>query len=57
MARARQVFLLADSAKAGKVAFAQAGDMKAIDVLITDNGLDEPTLEALEGLSVKVVRV
>jgi DeoR family fructose operon transcriptional repressor len=40
MDHATQVFLLADSSKFGKVAFASAGSLQAIDVLITDSGID-----------------
>ncbi|MDA1044120.1 MAG: DeoR/GlpR family DNA-binding transcription regulator [Verrucomicrobia bacterium] len=57
MRRATQVLLLADSTKVGKVAFAHAGDISEIDVLITDTGLDAATRESIEHYHVDVVRV
>ncbi|MCE9612961.1 MAG: DeoR/GlpR family DNA-binding transcription regulator [Lentisphaerae bacterium] len=40
MQRASQVFLLADSRKFGKVAFAHAGSLQELDIIITDSKLD-----------------
>lgn len=56
MRRAEQVILLADSSKFGKIAFAHAGDLKTIDVLITDSGLSEQTAESLEKQALTVIR-
>lgn len=39
MQRARRVVLLADSSKVGQVAFAQAGRLQEVALLITDDGL------------------
>ncbi len=55
--RANRVLLLADSSKVGKVAFAHAGDIAEMDVLITDNGLDAATRETIERHHVDVVCV
>jgi DeoR/GlpR family transcriptional regulator of sugar metabolism len=40
MGQARQVIVLADSSKAGKVSFASAGHWENIHVLITDEHFD-----------------
>jgi DeoR family fructose operon transcriptional repressor len=56
MARARQVILLADSGKAGKVAFASAGRLESIHVLITDRQLDKHLARELAKKGIKVVK-
>jgi DeoR/GlpR family transcriptional regulator of sugar metabolism len=57
MSQARQVILLADSGKAGKVAFACAGRLENIHVLITDKGLDKHFAKELTRKGIKLVRV
>jgi len=41
MSQARQVIVLADSSKAGKISFARAGNWNNIHVLITDKSVDK----------------
>lgn len=57
MRRANRVLLLADSTKVGKVAFAHAGDIEEIDVLITDARIEAATIESIEQHHVDVVSV
>ena len=57
MARARQVILLADSGKAGKVAFARAGGLEHIHTLITDKQLEKNFAKELTKKGIKLVRV
>lgn len=57
MSRARQVILLADSAKAGKVSFARAGRMENVDALITDKRLDKHFAKELAKTGIKLVKV
>jgi len=57
MSQARQVILLADSGKAGKVAFARAGGLENIHVLITDKQLDKHFAKELARRGIKLVRV
>jgi len=52
---AREVYLLADSTKFGKVAFAALGSLKAVRTLITDDGIDPETVKRITALGVKVV--
>jgi DeoR/GlpR family transcriptional regulator of sugar metabolism len=54
MGQARQVIVLADSSKAGKVSFASAGRWANVHVLITDKPFDFAA--ALAGKGVKIVR-
>lgn len=49
-----RVVLLADSTKYGQRHFIRFGDMQQIDVLITDEGLDEQAAKELRGLGVDV---
>jgi len=56
MAGARQVVLLADSSKEGKVAFAQAGHLDEVDVLITDGKLTKEFVRSLAEKKIKVVK-
>ena len=57
MSRARQVILLADSAKAGKVSFARAGKIENMHVLITDKQLNKNFAKELTKTGVKLVKV
>jgi DeoR/GlpR family transcriptional regulator of sugar metabolism len=54
MGQARQVIVLADNSKAGKVSFASAGRWEKIHVLITDKPFDFAS--ALTGKGIKIVR-
>ena len=56
MSRARQVILLADSSKAGKVSFARAGRLENIHVLITDRQLDKHFARELVKKGIKVIK-
>jgi DeoR/GlpR family transcriptional regulator of sugar metabolism len=56
MAHAEQVFLLADSTKVGKAAFARAGGIADIDVLITDDALDPSFAGCLNDKSVRFIQ-
>jgi DeoR/GlpR family transcriptional regulator of sugar metabolism len=57
MGQARQVILLADSSKAGKVSFASAGRWDQVHVLITDKRLPKEFAAELAKREIKVVRV
>lgn len=56
MRQARQVILLADSSKAGKVAFARAGSLDEVDVLITDAKVDRQFAKELAEKKIKLVK-
>lgn len=56
MGQARQVILLADSSKAGKVSFASAGRWAAVHVLITDHQLEKQFAKELAGKGIRIVR-
>jgi DeoR/GlpR family transcriptional regulator of sugar metabolism len=56
MAHARQVFLLADHSKVGKVSFACAGQLEKVQVLITDKQIDRKLASQLRKNGVEVVR-
>ena len=56
MSRARQVILLADSGKAGKVAFAGAGRLENIHMLITDKQLDKHFARELVKKGIRVIK-
>jgi DeoR/GlpR family transcriptional regulator of sugar metabolism len=56
MRQARQVILLADSSKAGKVAFARAGSLDEVDVLITDAKISRQFARELGEQGVKLVK-
>ena len=49
-----RVVLLADSSKYGQRHFVRFGDMQQVDVLITDNDLDEQAAKELRGLGLEV---
>jgi len=55
MSNARQVILLADSSKVGKVSFVKFGALEDVDVLITDNGADKKLLARLKKTGIKVL--
>ena len=57
MGQARQVILLADSSKAGKVSFASAGRWEGVHVVITDKQLEKCFARELLNRGIKVVRV
>jgi DeoR family fructose operon transcriptional repressor len=56
MARAREVILLADSRKVGTRSFVKAGRLDAVDVLVTDAGVDERTTRSLERRGIRVIK-
>jgi len=55
LGRARQVVLLADRSKLGTRAFAHAGRLDQVDVLVTDVELDEHAAAAFERAGVEVL--
>jgi DeoR family transcriptional regulator, fructose operon transcriptional repressor len=56
MGHAREVILLADSSKAGKISFARAGRLEKVQVLITDDGIDRKFAAELRKRGVEIVR-
>jgi DeoR/GlpR family transcriptional regulator of sugar metabolism len=56
MGQARQVIVLADSSKAGKVSFASAGHWDDVHVLITDKPVDKDLSKQLVKNGIKLVR-
>ena len=56
MSRARQVILLADSGKAGKVAFAGAGHLEKVHVFVTDQALDKTFAKELIKKGIRVIK-
>ena len=57
MRRAREVILLADSSKVGKVSFARAGRLEQVNMLITDKRLDPAWARELAKRGVKIQKV
>jgi len=55
LTRAGEVLLLADSSKLGTQSFVAAGQMRDLDVLITDRGIDERTARAFARRGVRVI--
>ena len=55
MQHAETIFLLADSSKIDKVAFANAGSANDIDTLITDEGMDRTIAKQMRQRSIDVV--
>jgi DeoR/GlpR family transcriptional regulator of sugar metabolism len=55
MKQARQVYLLSDTSKIGKVSFVRAGRLEDVDVLITDGALDRDFSRKLGQLGVETV--
>jgi len=56
MDQARQVFVLADSSKAGKISFARAGRWGRVHVLITDKHMEKDFAKELIKTGIKLVR-
>jgi DeoR/GlpR family transcriptional regulator of sugar metabolism len=56
MRQAREVILLADSSKAGKVSFARAGKLEHVHVVITDKGVEKNFAKELNQQGIKLVR-
>jgi DeoR/GlpR family transcriptional regulator of sugar metabolism len=56
MGQARQVIVLADSSKAGKLSFARAGSWENIHVLITDKQVEKNFAKELVKTGIKLVR-
>jgi DeoR/GlpR family transcriptional regulator of sugar metabolism len=56
MSQARQVILLADSGKAGKVAFASAGQLEKVHVFVTDQALDKTFAKELIKKGIRVIK-
>jgi DeoR/GlpR family transcriptional regulator of sugar metabolism len=56
MKQARQVILLADSSKAGKVSFARAGGLERVHAIITDKNVDRDFARELNKKGIKLVR-
>jgi DeoR/GlpR family transcriptional regulator of sugar metabolism len=56
MGQARQVIVLADSSKAGKVSFASAGGWETVHVLVTDKQMDKDFARELLKQGIKLVR-
>ena len=56
LGQARQVIVLADSSKAGKVSFASAGGWEKVHVLITDKQIDKDFAKELIKKDIKLVR-
>lgn len=57
MQRARQVILLADSSKIGKVSFVKSGALEDLDVLITDSAARSKDVQQFRKKGIKVVVV
>ena len=56
MSQARQVIVLADSSKAGKVSFARAGRWDKVQVLITDKNVDKGFARELTHKGIKLIK-
>lgn len=54
MKRAEKIFLLADSSKAGKLSFAQAGRLEQVHHLITDSGLPQTMAKHVKKLGINL---
>jgi DeoR/GlpR family transcriptional regulator of sugar metabolism len=52
---ASKVYLLADSTKIGRTSFSSLGSVDLVDTLITDDGISDDDLAALEKRGVKVI--
>lgn len=52
---AETVYLLADSTKIGKTAFASLGMLSSVDCLITDDGINGESVYRLEAMGIEVV--
>jgi DeoR family fructose operon transcriptional repressor len=56
LASARRRILLADHSKIGGVSLCKHADLSDIDLLITDTGLPDADLEALQAVGLEVER-
>ncbi len=56
MSQARQVILLADSSKAGKVSFARAGQLEKVHTIVTDQRFDKDFAKELIKKGIQLVR-
>ncbi len=56
MSRAREVILLADSRKFGTSSLVGAGRLDAIDILVTDDGMDAGAVRDLEQRGIRVIK-
>lgn len=56
LGRAREVILLAHSRKLGTRSLVRAGGLEAVDVLVTDDGIDDRTVRALERRGIRVIK-
>lgn len=55
MKSAQKIIVLADNSKFGKRGFAKICNMEDIDMIITDNGLQQPIRDQLEAMGIEVV--
>ena len=55
--QARQVIVVADSSKVGRVSPAVVCPVSDIDLLITDNGISEEAMRAFAKVGVKIMAV
>jgi len=55
MTRAAEVILLADSSKLGRQSFVGAGQLRDLDILVTDRGVDQQAARALTRRGVRVI--
>ena len=56
LGRAREVILLADSGKVGTRSLIQAGRLDAVNILVTDDGIDDRAARAIARLGIKVIK-
>lgn len=56
LGRTREVVLLAHSDKMGIRSFVHVAGLERVDVLVTDQGMDDRTVKTLEGRGVRVVK-
>ena len=56
MSQSRQVILLADSGKVGKVSFASAGHLEKVHIFVTDQTLDRHFAKELVKQGIKVIK-
>lgn len=56
LGRAREVILLADSRKVGTRSLVRAGRLEAIDILVTDDRIDEAAVRDLEQRGITVIK-
>lgn len=56
ISRAREVILLADSSKIGKVSFCEFSSLEQVNTLVTDKGISGKDRKALTGKGLKIVK-